>query len=978
MAYGQWSAEAVWDPELFDLIEDGDCLQVWHGQDLVYAGPMTRRPRFSRGGVELAGMGHKFWLGLDDVGPIVEDEEFVAGTNRLSNGGAEFDFEHWRAAENTQWIIVTGGNVIAGSHGFQVRLDPPADDVLQSDEAIDAKPGMQFQFGAFARRVYGDVGRLRFRLVYVGRFDNPNLLPAFDSGAWTDESEDPTDCDIVGDLARMGPTTRKAVALDLSTWTDASEVPADTATSGTHLYIGPTTRRQLLPNPYFATGAYAPEWTVTGGTWSIESVSPPPTGSGFFAHVEPGPLEGLGDSVDVGPGEEYRVRGYIRPPDPGDGGDGAGLIQVNQGAVDPPGSLIVDPDVVVTSHFTNEISGNPPPWGAVEVSLTVRDDCNKLGVILVEKNCTSGGFDFSGAVVERTKGNRAARFSPTFDVTPERDYVGSVNIHCAPEVHEGTLHLTAVYLGPSLPVLADDVAQIETTKGGADKILTFSLKPPAGYDECYLRFEGRDVYGNAFDISAPNLVRTNGNSCRLRSNPIAVTPQRTYRGLHSVGTDAGVVGGRLRVVARFSAAGRAEVLADVGTFEAEASTVKLLDFRVTPPSGYDELVVDFVGEDIYGGSLYIHPGSLIDEDVSTRVADVKTPQAVGAYTPYSITVTAPDGTEGVHGELVAEERGEGWLVDEAFLKRTGAPISTARDVITRLCRKANGQPAVVAGSIDNGPLPWDLHYRNQVNAEIVDQFSRATMDPQREYDISPTNVLSWGRSSDLFEDRTDFVVARAVPWLLLDEPDIEQSSEDAVQVLKLIGADRPAVGGRRSSLEATATNDPGGRLDYFGVPWERMKIESDTTLDHADLVRLKARLIADQLATTRRTVPLSLSDVRAYGQCPRPGDWIYVYLPDQGLVDETNEMGFGAYTVWPERIRIMVRRIKPGSGPWRFEIRRGNGTVYDITHLVGPLLPGPTTVEFEVGDFQPEFSIDPQGLAMENQLLRYLASSTRR
>ncbi len=232
-----------YDPDVADAAVFGRTLRIWQGEELVWGGPLLTRT-VSKDGIDLQARNHEFWMGLDEDGPVVEDKEFVAGTNKLSNPGFELGDLYWRTGENSKWTV-EAANAETGSYSARVTANPTSDDVLQSDESFEAEAGQEFRLAVKAKRLTGTVGQLRPQLIFEGKFQPTNIFdPIWVDGSWVDAS------------------------------IYAGGTAGDSSFSGGVATIGPVTQPQLITNPTLtATNPNPPSspwvaWASTGGAWN--------------------------------------------------------------------------------------------------------------------------------------------------------------------------------------------------------------------------------------------------------------------------------------------------------------------------------------------------------------------------------------------------------------------------------------------------------------------------------------------------------------------------------------------------------------------------------------------------------------------------------------------------------------------------------------------------------------------------------------
>jgi hypothetical protein len=124
----------------------------------------------------------------------------------------------------------------------------------------------------------------------------------------------------------------------------------------------------------------------------------------------------------------------------------------------------------------------------------------------------------------------------------------------------------------------------------------------------------------------------------------------------------------------------------------------------------------------------------------------------------------------------------------------------------------------------------------------------------------------------------------------------------------------------------------------------RLVSESDTTSPNADT---RAAVALAQYTTSRDTLELSTSDYDVQGSFD-VGDYVWVYDPDQGLVDTANEITFRGQRINPIRLRIAETNWPVTAGN-TVAYRAADGTWYDLTDYTE--FESATDVRITVGDF---------------------------
>jgi hypothetical protein len=154
--------------------------------------------------------------------------------------------------------------------------------------------------------------------------------------------------------------------------------------------------------------------------------------------------------------------------------------------------------------------------------------------------------------------------------------------------------------------------------------------------------------------------------------------------------------------------------------------------------------------------------------------------------------------------------------------------------------------------------------------------------------------------------------------------------------------------GEGESIATGTANLPTPTLyrDIHGNTLEltRLVSESDTTIPNADT---RAAVALAQYTASRDTLELSTSDYDIQGSFD-VGDYVWVYDPDQGLVDTSNEITFRGQRINPIRLRI-AETSWPVTAGNTVAYRAADGTWYDLTDYTE--FESATDVRITVGDF---------------------------
>lgn len=468
-----------------------------------------------------------------------------------------------------------------------------------------------------------------------------------------------------------------------------------------------------------------------------------------------------------------------------------------------------------------------------------------------------------------------------------------------------------------------------------------------------------------------SLTRIVGNIARLQStDPFAVVPAKAHTLYASVRSGPDYISGSLRAQVAFSADGRPDVTQDGPSVEGTDNLWQLLTFNFTPPSGYDQAKIAWIGTDVVGDSFWINVADMLVQfdDTSTRIFDAKSTETQAAFDELSQTVDSPDGAETVRVELVAEDQGDGWVVDDVFLGRVDAPPAVTGDIVAELLTSPKtGLPILAAGQIHGiDTILYDWLIKRLTDRQALLHLSRAGVcSPVREYYVDPWFQLHWGTAEELFVQRP--LVYAGEDLVFIDDPEAEISSQEHLTDVLIVGAERQKANGRRVLITGAASNPPGDLVDPFGNPVEHTRLVEDSTIDHVGYAQAYARYLADQGDHPAQATRLQMASGRAVDDFD-VGDWIGVHKPEADFEDLDNPVELGGRTVFPQRLRVLSRTWRLAAG-FRAELMHNDGTLEDISDAVR--WEQVESADVELGDVLPEFAVDPQGGSAGRQFQRF-------
>jgi hypothetical protein len=996
MGLGDFTLDLVADPRVNAEAKRYRHLRIYEDERHIYTGLILRLDP-SSDKVTIGGRLPTWRLGVDKSGSLIRDRTYLSGVSVLSNGDFSLGELYWGVSDASPWVVQQGHRRAV------VSANPLKDDVLASTEPRDAPAGSIWRSEATVERLRDSIGRARIRTVYEGRqFAHPDLLDALSE--WSNDSETPSDASLAGGSITLGPTTPEIRLLD-SGWSDTSEVPGDIANTGDWLTIGPCTQPQYLVNGDFETGDFT-NWFGNTGVDSGSGIVHwfpqtsygtmlPYTGS-YFAQAQ---IAGAGADaetvcylenlsfVDAVPGQRFRLAGYVL-----EGGGGIGTVSGSAGIFLAPvpvsGVAAFIPTTIIQG--TNYYGASPQAgqWKLCQLEYTVPPGIDQLVVDLLASMdpAVGGNFGFDDITLTRIGGNTCQAAGTEFAIVPHDTYEIVSQAFANEGMAAGQVEMTVTMTGPgkdpvtakSNPVLPANTSLIR---------MTVTITPADGYTDAYITFNGADVTGDSVVCNYPVVTRTKGNTALVTAPRVDVVPEEGHDLIVALYANEGMTGGTVKfsVLLEDSLGNRPETVVESGTIDYQAHRRTLLSYSLNPPSGYDRATVSLVATDVAGASFHtIGKPTLTFADKTKWIFDRVTAEDAPDPVTLPFNTTAPAGSEKVHLELVAEEHANGWAVSAVSLTRQGVKTSVLNVFKDCLVDADTGLQLVDLGTFYPGDenLSHDWRQLRLTNAEALSYLARSGVAfPLREWRYTPDNKLHFGTAAQLFVDRNGTGPSTA-PFILrpsqievLELPDVQQTSEEEVDEVLVIGATITDFRGRQVLITGSATRTAEG-TDWNGHPSHRVVVVEESTMDTVAAANAWAAYILSR-NNARQAVQLSLSDWRGYADGEFDvGDTIYPEDPESGLVGDTQMVDpKTGETCWPVPSRVLERTRKLGGG-FRAEIRRENGSIYEIPdNLV--LWERETSASVTVGDFLPEFAVDSQGLSPSVQVLKRLASMPR-
>lgn len=691
------------------LFYDPDDTLIYTGVLLAVEGDET--------GLILSGRNLLWYLGDGEVGPVIVDQEYVSGSNKLSNGGLELEELYWLFAENTAWALQTGG-AHAGSLALAHSTATAKDDIVQSEEKFPTRPGYEYVTAGWAKRTSGTVGRIRLRTVYEGRFDPPNVLPYGDFEDLIGWSLAPH-IGIFPAAARSGnygllfdtiPKPQLVTGSDFSTgWTVGptmstgggslllNEIPkpqyldhveADFTASpyvvysnavpgnsfsgiGFYRAIGPVGQHKILLNGSFEDGLN--HWVQVAGAWSTSTaVAIHGANSLTTGGVAGGAMKSLQADADPGTanvqpfpvaeGEEWRIDGYIRSGDVGTSDEADGECRLEVYIVDqffPANPSWLN---VVTAYGTDL---NKADWHYGQTTFSSQPDKPFIVPMLTIYGHTAGSWYGDGIQATRLRGNNTGIYTDELDAIPNQRYTFWAYVKSDARI-AGSVSLRLIFKGAGKPDIESSSSLSQTYAQW--KLIQVEATCPKGYNIMQAAIDGDDIGGGSFYVDGTYILlqKADNNVDRAPHTPIAVTPDQRYLLSATIQALYFVESGSVTIGVVLSGDGLDDETVQVEhTFaEDEQDKPARVSVEVRPGPGYDTATPFVLSKDVSGGEgaplISVSNFTLVKMDNNTDVTE-STQFPVTAERTYRAQGYARSGADLQRGTVHFEVRylGEG-------------------------------------------------------------------------------------------------------------------------------------------------------------------------------------------------------------------------------------------------------------------------------------------------------------------------------
>ena len=239
--------------------------------------------------------------------------------------------------------------------------------------------------------------------------------------------------------------------------------------------------------------------------------------------------------------------------------------------------------------------------------------------------------------------------------------------------------------------------------------------------------------------------------------------------------------------------------------------------------------------------------------------------------------------------------------------------------------------AVTAGTIGSVPGTYTGTHRWQTPRKALD-YLLGTFGAERR--VNGTGTLDAGLVADLYVTDPRAILMRkavgatlkmrALPGLM----ELGRDAEDyTTRVVLLAEGEGDAIATGEADGSPTPFNDIHGN----DVVMTRLVSESETSEENADA---RAQLFLNQFSGERQSIGLSTSAYDIKGDV-RVGDYVNVFDPTSGFVDETREAYWDGIPINPVALRV-VEMTWPIPEGWTVAFRRTDGVWLDLSAYYAP------------------------------------------
>ncbi len=470
MALGSWSLDLDYSHSAKESLfkDDGNPRKLWalvydSNDQLVYPPLPLLWGKPGKEKIEIGGTSILWDMGIQGIGPTIEDREYLSGANKLDNPLFALDPPdiYWRRpSERSGWTINTNVALLTPS------LD--TDDPLEVDRDYPALPYQPWRGSA---TLFGG-GRFRIRLLFTGKFDPPDIAIPYSS--W-------------------GPNTRGDIILG----TDPNSVVPGP------VYRVHTGYVNRAANGAFDDGVGLNGWAQGAGAWYYVTGDATAWSGDSYAMTNTAILvsgdKRLTNSANGGvtypvvpqtvqAGETWENRFVVRPH-AGTSADGEGFGRI----------YLLSGGVVTSVVETKHVPSTQDGWEIVIERIEIPDGIDGLIPEFVVRGHTVGQWDVDSVTIFRALGNIDQVVGPSITVTPERTYDWTLPYRVDPGISGGRTQLRVILTSPYRPSLVIEGPDLRGQQEGEPlQETTFSVTPPSGYNGLAQALYSEDVPGATY------------------------------------------------------------------------------------------------------------------------------------------------------------------------------------------------------------------------------------------------------------------------------------------------------------------------------------------------------------------------------------------------------------------------------------------------------------------------------------------------
>lgn len=227
-----------------------------------------------------------------------------------------------------------------------------------------------------------------------------------------------------------------------------------------------------------------------------------------------------------------------------------------------------------------------------------------------------------------------------------------------------------------------------------------------------------------------------------------------------------------------------------------------------------------------------------------------------------------------------------------------------------------------------------------------------------EYWIRPTGHLDWGTATNLFRSPPEVIIAEEMQTQVAGYRTL-RVPRDGIQCDEDIDGYRNAAKVVSEDYDLEAGSGTAGATDSSvlgpdvrswpdgdGVNFCGPIIHADSN-DASDITALAAAA-SDLYSYTQREISVTCDDGCVLGFM-QPGDYVYVYSIEDGIVDTDNEIQIDGQIIHPEILRVVAVRQPFSPGMGAYVVRYAGFSTWNITRITEYIKPETGATRVELG-----------------------------